>query len=170
MTETMINCKTFNINVAMHKSLDSMLFLTDKTASLIFSFVCRRHKLIWFNHFFFEVCKLRSFHLSLDDLRRWLHIKILERFSFFSSCFQHDSISIAEAHMKSWFISKLQSSKSLSIFCHCWEIEKRSNDKTHWQDEKIIRKIMLKDRQFRETKETEYQSIRNRRVIKKREC
>ncbi len=170
MTEMMINRKTFNINVSMHKSLNSMLFLTDKTASLIFSFVCRRHRLIRFNHLFSEVCKLKSFRLSLNDLRRWLHIKMLEWFSFFSSCLQHDSISIAETYMKSWFISKLQSSKFLSIFCHCWEIKKRSNNKMHWQDEKIIRKIMLKDWQFRETKETEYQSICSRRIIKKRKC
>ncbi len=60
MTETMINHKTLNINVIQHESFVSMLFMIDKTASLILSFVCRRHRLIWLNHFFFEICKLRS--------------------------------------------------------------------------------------------------------------
>lgn len=60
MTETMINRETFNINVTLHESLVSMLLITDKTASFIFSFICRKHELIWLNHLFFEICKLRS--------------------------------------------------------------------------------------------------------------
>ncbi len=60
MTEMMINHKTLNINVTLHESFVSMLLITDKAASFIFSFVFRRHRLIWFNHLFFEICKLRS--------------------------------------------------------------------------------------------------------------
>ncbi len=60
MTEMIINRETFNINATLHESLVLMLSMIDKTASLIFSFICRRHKLIQLNHFFFEIYKLKS--------------------------------------------------------------------------------------------------------------
>ncbi len=60
MTETMINRKTLNINATLHESFVLMLLMIDKTASLIFSFICRKHRLIRLNHLFFEICKLRS--------------------------------------------------------------------------------------------------------------
>jgi hypothetical protein len=46
MTEMMINHKTLNINVTLHECFVSMLLMTDKTASFIFSFVFKRHRLI----------------------------------------------------------------------------------------------------------------------------
>ena len=60
MTETMVNREALNINVTLHESFASMLLMSGKAASLIFSFVCRRHRLVRLNHPFFGTCKLRS--------------------------------------------------------------------------------------------------------------
>ncbi len=46
MTEMMINHMTLNINVTLHESFISMLLIIDKTASFIFSFAFRKHRLI----------------------------------------------------------------------------------------------------------------------------
>lgn len=50
MTQTMINLEAININVALHESSASVLLITDKAASPIFSSACRRHRLIGPNH------------------------------------------------------------------------------------------------------------------------
>ncbi len=60
MAKTMANREALNINVTLHESLASMLSMIGKAASPIFSFASRRHRLIRFNHFFFETCKPRS--------------------------------------------------------------------------------------------------------------
>ncbi len=59
IAKMIINCEIFNINIILHKSLASMLSIIDKIVLPIFSFACRRHRLIQFNYFFFETCKPR---------------------------------------------------------------------------------------------------------------
>jgi len=60
MAETMANREAPNINVTLHESPASMLPMTGKAASPIFSSACRRHRLVRPNHPSSGTCKPRS--------------------------------------------------------------------------------------------------------------
>ncbi len=60
MAETMANHEAPNINVTLHESPASMLPMTGKAASPIFSSACRRHGLVRPNHPSSGTCKPRS--------------------------------------------------------------------------------------------------------------
>ena len=112
MTEMMINHITLNINVTLHESFISMLLIIDKTASFIFSFAFRKHRLIWFNHLFFEICKLKSLiwvlmifiadcaSRCLNDLTSSLHVfnmillQLLQAIQEFDSYQSHSFLSL----------------------------------------------------------------------------